>query len=72
MKYTVHDILRMRTDDGFRVWRVTAVIIGGLRSESHYEIEPLERDLGSNVDGKNSRSLIPCAILDACEQVQKS
>jgi len=45
---------------GFRVWRIAAVLLGGVNQEGLIELEPL--DLIANDEG---RVLVPAEILDA-------
>lgn len=66
--YPVGKLLRLprraAEGGGFRVWSVSAVLLGALGREDHYELEPIDRGLGTNVKGETQKSLVPCWILD--------
>lgn len=71
MKYNVHEIIRIPSAQGFRVWKVTGVVLGALAQEDHYQMKPLDVAVGNNVDGKIAESLVPCVLLDSHSSVER-
>lgn len=66
------DVLRMldypTNPRHYRVWKVTAVLLGGLGQESVYQLTTLDREQNT----KGEYLLIPCVLLETCSQVERA
>jgi|GEM_PF-6187016 len=74
VRYTTHDIIRLRENHllrGFRVWKVTAVVLGGLGVEDHYQLMPLDLLPGGDDTTGNHQSLVPCWMLETHPGIEK-
>lgn len=70
MKYAVNSVIRIPSPTGFRVWMVTAILLGATGQESHYQLRPLDRIMGSSTESLESESLVPCDILNLHPNIQ--
>lgn len=68
-----HDVIRMDGNHlvrGFRVWKITGHILGGLGQEDHYQMTPLDRIKGNSVEQQQVDCLVPCWLLETHPMIE--
>ncbi len=67
--FAVDDVIRVRCQAGFRVWKVTAVAYGGIGHENLLAIVPLDQYPGSIYGKTVEECLVPLSLLAGVERV---
>lgn len=67
--FAVDDVIRVRCQAGFRVWKVTAVAYGGIGHENLLAIVPLDQHPGSIYGKTVEECLVPLSLLAGVERV---
>lgn len=67
--FDVDDVIRVTSHAGFRVWKVTAVVYGGLSHEDIIAIVPLDQHPGSIYGKAVEECLVPLSLLAGVERV---
>ena len=69
--YTVGNVIRIWKDNGYRVWKVTAVCYGSIQSESVICLRSLDTKQGCNQDGKTHEYSMPLDLLNSNPNVER-
>ncbi len=67
--FAVDDVIRVRDGRGYRVWKVTAVALGGIGVENIIAIVPLDIHPGSIYGETLKECLVPQVLLAGVERV---
>lgn len=67
--FAVDDVIRVRCQAGFRVWKVTAIAYGGIGHENLLAIVPLDQHPGSIYGKTVEECLVPLSLLAGVERV---
>lgn len=68
---STNDIIRIPAGmGGYKVYRVTGVLLGASGQEGHYQLRPISETLGNSVEQANVESLVPILMLDTHPDVE--